>query len=565
MERTALSNLRRTKTFPGFVACTRIRTFATAIALIAGCGGSPGNGPIDEPSVPGNPVGEVLTGVLGAPPTAGVSYETPSLSGVTDEDGSFEYRGGESVRFFLGDTTLGEAAGQEGVSPFDLAGIEPLTTGVRGFEESRAQVSLAANVATLLQTFDYDADPTNGIEVTPEVAALFEGVEVDLERDIFDFAQEQTFRSVLNRANDAELLDGHRRPRGGIVVLNDLYAELELSPGFFAPKSATIDEDGNGEINTMREYTYGEQRSQVVLTNLDSNGKQTTTTVDFDENGAQLSEVKSEALGEVIFSKRSVTDADGNVVLVAHDLHDDGIVDSSTTHSHNEFGHVLRIEHDDDADGTADRVGRYEYDERGNQSRFEWDSDVDGAPERVEFRVWSEERNLLSLEVDGDGDGWFESFELFDYDEDGRLLGRALYPSGETNPNRLRLWEYDADGLLTRASEDADGDGRFETIVQYEAGRRIAERVDEDGDGEIDQVQTWAYDADGNESRLEYDLDGDGSADHAVNYAYDEDGNRVLEEIDSGADGSPENIVRRSFAPTGWGYLFYELRDRLPN
>jgi len=359
------------------------------------------------------------------------------------------------------------------------------------------------------------------------------------------------------------LLDGYRRPRGGIVVLNDLYAELDLSPGFFAPQSGTIDEDGNGEINAMREYTYEEQRSQVVLTKLGSNGKQTTTTTEFDEDGSQLSKAKSEAGGEVIFSNRSLTDVDGNVVLVSHDLYGDGIVDSSTTHSHDEFGQILRIEHDDDADGTAERVGRYEYDERGNQSRFEWDSNADGAPERVEFRAWSEGRKVLGLEIDGDGDGWFESFEHFDYDEEGRLLGRAHYPNGEANPNRIRLWEYDADGLLTRTSEDADGDGTFETIVEYEAGRPIAERVDEDGDGAIDRVQTWAYDAEGNESRLEYDFDADGSTDAVVSYAYDADGNRTLEETDYDADGTPEHVTRTSFTPVDWGYVFYELRDRL--
>jgi len=539
MERTTLSSLRRTKAFRIFASFTGMRTFATVIALIAGCGGPPGADPIDEPSVPVDPSAEVLTGVLGASPTAGVSYETASLSGVTSEDGSFEYREGESVRFFLGDTTLGESVGREAVTAFDLAGIEPLTTGSRGFEEARAQVSHAANAATLFQTLDYDADPTNGIEITPDVSALFDSVEVDLERDIFDFAQEQTFRSVLNRANEAELLDGYRRPRGGILVMNDLYTDLGLAPGFFAPRSVTVDEDGDGEIDTMREYVHGEQSSERLLTTFSTAAKQRATVAEFDENGTEVSKIESEEDGEVIFANRSVIDADGNLVLVSRDLLGDGAVEGSTTHLHDEFGRVLHTEHDDGADGTPDRVGSYEYDGRGNQSRFEWDSNVDGAPEQVELRVWSRARNLLGVELDADGDGWFESFEAFDYGEDGRLLGRAHYLDGEPDPSRVQVWDHD------------------------EAGRRIAQSTDDDGDGVFDRVQTWAYDSEGNETRLEYDFDADGSADAVVTYAYDADGNRIVEESDYDMDGIPEHITRRAFAPVGWGYLFYELRDQL--
>jgi len=540
MRPTTLSNLRGAKAFRFFVTCTRIRTFATVMALIAGCGDPGPDGPADGvPSDPDDPSGEVMSGVLAAPATAGVSYETESLSGVTDEDGSFEYREGESVRFFLGDTTLGEAAGQDEVTPFDLAGIEPLTTGARGFEEAREGTSNAANIATLLQTFDNDADPTNGIEITPEVAALFEGVEVDLDRDIFDFAREHTFRAVLNRADADEVFDGHRRPRGGIIVMNDLYAALDLTPGFFAPQSATVDEDGDGELDVIREYSYEEQRASVVRTDVGSNAKQTVTTTEFDEDGNQVSELKTEEGDQVVFAKRSVIDANGNVVLVSHDLHGDGSVERSTIYSHDEFGRVLRTEHDDDADGTPDRVGSYEYDRRGNQSRFEWDGDVDGIPEYVELQVWSRARRLLGVELDSDGDGWFESFEAFDYDEDGRLLGRAHYLDGEPDPNRVQVWEHD------------------------EAGRRIAQTTDDDGDGVFDRVQTWAYDSEDNATRLEYDFDADGSTDAVVTYAYDADGNRIAEESDHDADGIAEHITRRAFAPVGWGYFFYELRDQL--
>jgi hypothetical protein len=568
MGHTAFHKIRSTNVFRVFAVCMRIRTVATVIALIAGCGGAPGapvDEVVDEPSVPN---GVVRTGVLSAPPTAGVSYETATHSGVTDESGAFEYREGESVRFFLGDTTLGEARGKPELTPFDLAGIEPLTTGASGFAEARAQISRAANVATLLQTLDYDGDTSNGIGISPEVAALFDGVEVDLERDLFDFAREHTFRSVLNRANESALLADYRRPRGGIAVMEDLYAELGLSPGFFAPQSETVDEDGDGEIDRARSFTYQEQILEVTTTDFRAPARSRTTETRFDDDGNEVVVLESTAQGDVIFFKQWETDEDGNLIRMSNDLLGDGIVDSSTAYTYDDSGRLLQRASDLGADGIIDRIASYEYDERGNQSRFEWDNDGDGTRDRIEVRGWNENRDLVTLEIDEDGDGWFESLEISDYDDAGRLLGRALYPAGEADASELRLWQYDARGLLIRTSEDLDADGMPDSIVDYdrdEAGRLIAEEADDDGDGVPDRVQRRAYGANGYLTGLEHDFDADGTADFAASYAYDADGNRILERIDRDADGIADEIIRRSFAPVGWSYAFFELRDRFAN
>jgi hypothetical protein len=107
----------------------------------------------------------------------GLRFETDSQTGTTDVDGIFLYLAGEQVRFYVGDYLLGEVDAKEIITPFDLAGIEPLT----GAELTQA---LAANgkglafnkmlgIAGLLQTIDSDNNPDNGISITPEVAALF--------------------------------------------------------------------------------------------------------------------------------------------------------------------------------------------------------------------------------------------------------------------------------------------------------------------------------------------------------------------------------------------------------
>ena len=91
---------------------------------------------------------------------------------MTGLDGSFQYEEGETVRFIIGNTLLGQVTGQEQVTPFDLAG-SPVLTGiditwglqdvVNGslFSEADTDVDpfqAVINVAVLLQSLDHDGD-----------------------------------------------------------------------------------------------------------------------------------------------------------------------------------------------------------------------------------------------------------------------------------------------------------------------------------------------------------------------------------------------------------------------
>ena len=44
-------------------------------------------------------------------PVSGLYYETATQAGQTDAQGTFEYRSGETVRFYVGDILIGEATG----------------------------------------------------------------------------------------------------------------------------------------------------------------------------------------------------------------------------------------------------------------------------------------------------------------------------------------------------------------------------------------------------------------------------------------------------------------------
>lgn len=93
-------------------------TIAAMTLLVSACGGGGGRS-------------RALTGQFVDSPVAGLSYKTPTRSGVTDADGRFEYRAGENVEFSLGNTVLGEADGKARITPFDLVSLDTAPVGMR--------------------------------------------------------------------------------------------------------------------------------------------------------------------------------------------------------------------------------------------------------------------------------------------------------------------------------------------------------------------------------------------------------------------------------------------------
>ena len=172
---------------------------------------------------------------------SGVTYENlvqegqvvgTSVTGEDDDPGLFRFRDDEegySVRFSLGDTVLGEVAGQERVTPFDLAGIEETAVGgcdaseLPGDEDPFRQV---AHLAVLLQTLDADGDPTEGIEISSEVAALFDGVELELDQVWDDFQSD--LQEVVDAGVNADVLPAEREIVEREAALAALYQGIGL-------------------------------------------------------------------------------------------------------------------------------------------------------------------------------------------------------------------------------------------------------------------------------------------------------------------------------------------------
>ncbi len=107
----------------------------------------------------------------------GLRYETPTGAGVTDAQGRFDYRSGETVRFFVGDIFIGETVGQAVVTPVELV--------AGAVDENDTRV---LNIAIFLQSIDDDGIESNGIRITDlaHAAAVGQSVDFTLPAATFD-------------------------------------------------------------------------------------------------------------------------------------------------------------------------------------------------------------------------------------------------------------------------------------------------------------------------------------------------------------------------------------------
>lgn len=118
----------------------------------------------------------------------GAEWFSGDMSGLTDVDGGFNYRGHESVRFAIGAVDLGQARGDDIITPLDLAGTDNVDD------------PLVLNRARLLLSLDEDQNPDNGIRITETTrAAATQPISFDQTLDAFGLDP-----AVIDLANAAQ-------------------------------------------------------------------------------------------------------------------------------------------------------------------------------------------------------------------------------------------------------------------------------------------------------------------------------------------------------------------------
>ncbi len=170
-----------------------IKTYIYAFLLISpslfliACGGGGGGTDNTAPTAT-EQKGQFIDSLV-----SGLRYETPTTSGVTDTQGRFSYRDGETIRFYVGDVFIGKASGRAIITPIELVN--------NANDESNVHVQ---NILIFLQSIDEDGDESNGITITTNAtnAATGQSADFSLAKGVFETnAAVQTLISTIRNSN----------------------------------------------------------------------------------------------------------------------------------------------------------------------------------------------------------------------------------------------------------------------------------------------------------------------------------------------------------------------------
>lgn len=181
-------------------------------------GGTPIDG-IDSADV------AVLNGILIDSAVTGVAFSTDTQTGVTDNNGTFDYLAGEQITFSIGSLQFPSVAAQDVITPEDFA---------IGSDDPAATTT---NIARLLQSLDLDGVPDNGIVVPPEAAQSAAPINFNVTQSVFEatpavinlIANSGSVNTALVSADDA---NSHLNETlyGGDILL-DLRNSVYVSGG----------------------------------------------------------------------------------------------------------------------------------------------------------------------------------------------------------------------------------------------------------------------------------------------------------------------------------------------
>lgn len=155
----------------------------------------------------------VLTGTF-AGPTAGLKYQTPTLTGFTNHRGEFRYRSGEAITFLIGSLVLGSV---EGAPRLNLADLVNRVAG----KIDKLHDPHITNLGRLVHTLDQTGHIEAGVTIAPLVHEVFDGVVLNFNpasapgsaASGWDFALDPAVRSVLEKLNATPGIFTDKTPR----------------------------------------------------------------------------------------------------------------------------------------------------------------------------------------------------------------------------------------------------------------------------------------------------------------------------------------------------------------
>ena len=141
-----------------------------------------------------------------AGPIIGMKYQTPTMSGVTNDKGEFQFLPGESITFSVGDIVLGSTKASQRVN------LAQLNDRVRGNIDKIRDPSMT-NMARFVQTLDQDGDIENGVTITPQAHKIIGRRPLNFNQSEDAFARDYTLVGILYELSNANGVFTTKTPR----------------------------------------------------------------------------------------------------------------------------------------------------------------------------------------------------------------------------------------------------------------------------------------------------------------------------------------------------------------
>ena len=569
--------------------------------LLIGCGGGSGgsSGVDDANPIPVTSV--TLRGALVAPTIEGVYYETPSLSGLTDSSGNFNYKEGEEVRFYLGSTQIGAA--KQASSEVAFIELFPSLNAYESFHDLKVLYSLSPvseqrmefnrfhNSLAVLEAFDVDSNLSNGVIIDEGAEALLDGPTFDLSMDPKSFINNTLFLYFRNVAQADGLIDSASISALG-MPLDTYYATFDSKKEFMLPIEESSDWNFDGISDSRVVYEY-------------------------DQYGNTLSRLHGDGSAAPLSGNISTYNRLGQILTNTYYRDGDGIADSYRDFEYDLGGNLIRARVDDGADGFFDYgdIYKFEFLDESFDYTGLYDSDGDGVADRTnaQLRYQLDSGGAYFESVFSGGHKYYEQAfydngkpssttryfynsdeieSISEFNAQGQLVLREDY-RWQSNVRYVSKWEYfySADGLLLeffykdfdtyssrfRYQYNEQGLLTATTVEYFETGAIGNKRDYEFSDDGLLINEYWYESTRNNEvvdeptSTISYKYNDRGQVieklkvDHTFDapddpdggkelwlYGYDTEGNQIHRRQDNGADGSVDSELSYKLEGAGW-------------
>ncbi|PWQ96160.1 hypothetical protein [Leucothrix arctica] len=461
---------------------------------------------------------ETLSGKIVGVQVEGLSYKTPSFSGETSADGSFTYKTGETVSFFVGDIAVGETKGSTEVTFFDLAGIaNPAAVS----QDARAKLQdnttvhehdKLSNLVVFFDAIDEDGNYANGITVPSQLNELALGKTLDIKGTSFqDFEKQFGDSQLLDDAVAAGVWTRAPETTPAMTALDMFYKNIG-EPVQLSVVTETLTDSGNdGTINKKNTTTYdefgnksgeykdydndGTPESQEIWT---YNEALTTLEHKADKNGNDIFE-STDSTTTVLYDD-SVTASDTQVYAYYNDETGTLEYKSTQTLSYSADGELSKSENlYESPNSTGKSSSIYTRDADGRLTKLEIDDGSDGSIDRIETHLFNEVTKASSTEIDTNADGVADEISYATYDDNSNILTYSEDSNADGVIDALETNTYDANGNPVKMTSEVNGEVIKVIDREYNtAGNKLSEQLTDSTDSDNNSLETYQYGADGN-------------------------------------------------------------------